>query len=86
MHAVPVMCLLTRSFIPKSAETGVDLSQQLAVKFRIVKSHAPYTIQVVVIYIQLASLLGLLNIPWPSVMSGLFKAASWIMQVSPQVL
>ena len=85
MYGVPVMRLLTRSFIPKSAKAGVDLSQLLAVKTRIVKKPAPCTVQVVVIYIQLASLLGLLNIPWPSVMSGLFKAASWIMQMSPQV-
>ncbi len=41
--------------------------------------------QVLLTYVQLASLLGLLDIEWPSVMGGLFKAAAWISQVSPQV-
>jgi len=42
-------------------------------------------LQALMTYVQFASLLGLLDIQWPSVLGGLFKAASWIMQVSPQV-
>lgn len=36
----------------------------------------PFSLQMLLVYVQLESLLGLLDIQWPSVMGGLFKAAS----------
>ena len=41
--------------------------------------------QALLTYVQLASLLSLLNIEWPSVLGGVFKAAAWMVHAAPQV-
>jgi hypothetical protein len=41
--------------------------------------------QALLTYVQLASLLGLLDIKWLSLLGGLFKAFAWITHVNPQV-
>ncbi|KAL0038200.1 hypothetical protein WJX79_007783 [Trebouxia sp. C0005] len=37
-------------------------------------------------YTQLASILGMLNVQWPSVLQGLFKGFSWITHIAPKVV
>ena len=42
-------------------------------------------LQALLAYVQLAALLKILDITWPSALGGLFKFFSWIMNTSPQV-
>ena len=42
-------------------------------------------LQALLAYVQLAALLTILDIKWPSALGGLFKFFSWIMNTSPQV-
>ena len=36
-------------------------------------------------YTQLASILGMLNVEWPSILQGLFKGFSWLTHIAPKV-
>ena len=41
--------------------------------------------QAVLMYAQLMSILGMLEVKWPSILQGLFKAMSWITHIAPRV-
>lgn len=41
--------------------------------------------QAVLTYAQLMSILGMLEVKWPSILQGLFKAMSWITHIAPKV-
>ena len=41
--------------------------------------------QALLTHVQLASLLALMNIEWPKVLGGVFKAAAWMVHAAPQV-
>lgn len=41
--------------------------------------------QALLTHVQLASLLSLMNIEWPKVLGGVFKAAAWVVHAAPQV-
>ena len=45
----------------------------------------PVLLQALLAYVQLAALLKILDIKWPSALGRLFKFYSWIMNTSPQV-
>jgi len=44
-----------------------------------------YDLQGLLTYAQLASILGMLNVQWPSILQGLFKGFSWITHIAPKV-
>lgn len=41
--------------------------------------------QALLTYAQLMSILSMLEVKWPSVLQGLFKAVSWITHIAPKV-
>lgn len=41
--------------------------------------------QALLTYAQLMSILGMLDVKWPSILQGLFKAVSWITHIAPKV-
>ena len=41
--------------------------------------------QALLTYAQLMSILSMLEVKWPSVLQGLFKAMSWITHIAPKV-
>lgn len=42
--------------------------------------------QALLIYAQLMSILGMLEVKWPSILQGLFKAMSWLTHIAPKVV
>ena len=44
-----------------------------------------HCLQGLLTYTQLASILGMLNVQWPTVLQGLFKGFSWITHIAPKV-
>ena len=50
-----------------------------------VPSSMAVVLQALLAYVQLAALLRILDIKWPSALGGLFKFFSWLMNTAPQV-
>ncbi len=40
--------------------------------------------QSLLVYVQFISILGMLNVEWPSVLKGLFKGLSWLTHIAPK--
>ena len=51
--------------------------------------HFPHScqhcLQGLLTYTQLASILGMLNVQWPTVLQGLFEGFSWVTHIAPKV-
>ncbi|KAL0044505.1 hypothetical protein WJX82_010100 [Trebouxia sp. C0006] len=69
-----------------SASSYLDLQCSSGYEGRLCSICVVMALQGLLTYTQLASILGMLNVQWPTVLQGLFEGFSWVTHIAPKVV